>query len=40
VNEVWEVFNSWQVALRKDKPEVLLIEQKLGLEYKTSYFKQ
>jgi len=39
-NDEWEIFNNWQVGLRKDKPEVLLIEQKLGLEYKTSYFKQ
>jgi hypothetical protein len=40
VNDVWEVFNNWQVALRKDKPEVLLVEKKIGLAYKTSYFKQ
>ena len=39
-DEAWEVFNNWQVALRKDKPEVLLIEQQLGLAYKASYFKQ
>jgi hypothetical protein len=40
VNEDWEIFHNWQVGLRKDKPEVLLMEQKIGLEYKTSYFKQ
>lgn len=40
VDEAWEIFNNWQVALRKDKPEVLLMEQEIGLEYKTSYFKQ
>jgi len=40
VNESWEIFNNWQVGLRKDKPEVLLMEQKIGLEYKTNYFKQ
>ncbi len=40
VNDDWEIFNNWQVALRKDKPEVLLMEQNIGLEYKTSYFKQ
>ena len=40
VNEDWEIFNEWQVGLRKDKPEVLLMEKKIGLEYKTSYFKQ
>lgn len=40
VDDTWEVFNNWQVALRKDKPEVLLMEQQIGLAYKTSYFKQ
>jgi len=39
-NDSWEIFNNWQVGLRKDKPEVLLMEQKIGLAYKTSYFKQ
>jgi len=39
-DDVWEVFNNWQVALRKDKPEVLLMEQEIGLGYKKSYFKQ
>ena len=39
-NDDWEIFNNWQVGLRKDKPEVLLMEKELGLEYKTSYFKQ
>ncbi|TSE04970.1 hypothetical protein [Aquimarina algiphila] len=40
VNDAWEIFNNWQVGLRKDKPEVLLIKKELGLEYKTTYFKQ
>lgn len=40
VNKDWEIFNDWQVGLRKDKPEVLLMEKKIGLGYKTSYFKQ
>lgn len=40
VNNNWEIFNDWQVGLRKDKPEVLLITQELGLQYKESYFKQ
>jgi len=40
VNEDWEIFHNWQVGLRKDKPEVLLMEQNIGLEYKMSYFKQ
>jgi len=39
-NDDWEIFNNWQVALRKDKPEVLLMEAEIGLEYKKSYFKQ
>jgi len=39
-NENWEIFNDWQVGLRKDKPEVLLMEKSIGLEYKRSYFKQ
>jgi hypothetical protein len=39
INEEWEVFNNWQVGLRKDKPEVLLMRQEIGLEYKSSYFK-
>lgn len=40
VNDNWEIFNNWQVGLRKDKPEVLLMEKEIGLRYKTSYFKQ
>ena len=40
INEDWEIFNNWQVGLRKDKPEVLLMKQEIGLDYKTSYFKQ
>ena len=40
VNEDWEIFHDWQVGLRKDKPEVLLMEKSIGLYYKTSYFKQ
>jgi len=40
VNDDWEIFNDWQVGLRKDKPEVLLMEKEIGLANKTSYFKQ
>ncbi|WP_335728945.1 hypothetical protein [Psychroserpens sp.] len=40
VNDDWEIFNNWQVGLRKDKPEILLLEKEIGLKYKTSYFKQ
>ena len=39
-DDAWEVYNNWQVGLRKDKPEVLLLEQQIGLGYKKSYFKQ
>jgi hypothetical protein len=40
VNDAWEIFNNWQVGLRKDKPEILLMEKSLGQKYKTEYFKQ
>tara|TARA_R100001369_G_scaffold59335_1_gene86135 strand:- start:575 stop:1492 length:918 start_codon:yes stop_codon:yes gene_type:complete len=40
VNDEWEIFNNWLVGLRKDKPEILLMEKKIALEYKTRYFKQ
>lgn len=40
VDDAWEIYNNWQVGLRKDIPEVLLMEQQIGLQYKTSYFKQ
>ncbi|MGB5818096.1 MAG: hypothetical protein WBG90_01335 [Saonia sp.] len=40
VNDDWEIFNDWQVGLRKDKPEVLLMEKQIGLAYKTSFFKK
>jgi len=39
-NDEWEIYNDWQVGLRKDKPEVLLMEKQIGLAYKTSYFGQ
>ena len=39
-NDEWEIFNNWLVGLRKDKPEILLMEKKIALEYKTRYFKQ
>lgn len=34
INDKWEVFNDWQVLLRKDKPEVLLLTRDLGVAYK------
>jgi len=39
-NDDWEIFNNWQIGLRKDKPEILLLTQELGLHYKSAYFKQ
>ncbi|MGB5237194.1 MAG: hypothetical protein WBM43_13530 [Flavobacteriaceae bacterium] len=39
-NDAWEVFENWQVFLRKDKPEVLLLTPELGAYYKKEYFKQ
>ncbi len=39
-NDAWEVFKEWQVFLRKDKPEVLLLTRELGAFYKKDYFKQ
>jgi hypothetical protein len=39
-NEVWEVYANWQVMLRKDKPEVLLVTEELGNFYRKDYFKQ
>ncbi len=39
-NEAWEVYDDWQVLLRKDKPEVLLLTPELGAFYKKDYFKQ
>lgn len=29
VNDVWEVFGDQRVALRKDKPEILMISEKM-----------
>ncbi|MBT8184880.1 MAG: hypothetical protein KJN76_08560 [Eudoraea sp.] len=40
LNDEWEIYNNWQVGLRKDKPEVLLMEKQIGLAYKSSYFGQ
>jgi hypothetical protein len=39
-NDNWEVFNDWQVLLRKDKPEVLMLTKELAVFYKRDYFKQ
>jgi hypothetical protein len=38
VNDDWEIFKDWQVLLRKDKPEVLLLTPELGKFYKADYF--
>lgn len=36
-NNYWVVFNDWQVALRKDKSEVLLLTKEMGKLYKESF---
>jgi hypothetical protein len=38
VNNDWEIFKDWQVLLRKDKPEVLLLTPELAKFYKADYF--
>ncbi len=38
VSDAWESFNDWQVFLRKDKPEVLLLTPELGYFYRDTYF--
>ena len=38
-DDIWEVYNNWQVAQRKDKPEILLMEQQIGLDYMKEYIK-
>ena len=40
VNDAWEIFDNWKIGLRKDKPEILLLNQELGLFYKKEFFKQ
>lgn len=40
VNDTWEIFDNWKIGLRKDKPEILLLTQELGLFYKKEFFKQ
>lgn len=40
VNEKWEIFNDWQVGLRKDKPEILLVKPEIGLQYKSTFLKK
>jgi hypothetical protein len=34
INEKWEFFNNWTVALRKDKPEILFLTKELAEQYK------
>lgn len=40
VSDDWEAYRDWQVFLRKDKPEVLLLTPELGQYYKKEYFGQ
>lgn len=39
-NEAWEAYNNWEVMLRKDKPEILLLTPQLAEYYRKEYFKQ
>lgn len=39
LNEQWEFFKDWSVALRKDNPEVLFLSKKLALGYKNDLSK-
>lgn len=39
-NEAWDIFHSWQLHLRKDKPEILVLSKELAEFYKKDYFKQ
>ena len=36
----WEAYNNWQVMLRKDKPEILVLTPELAEFYRKDYFKQ
>lgn len=38
VNDDWEVFKDWQVLLRKDKPEVLVLTPEMAKFYKADFF--
>ena len=39
-DESWEAYNNWQLMLRKDKPEILLLTPQLAEYYRKEYFKQ
>jgi hypothetical protein len=39
-DDTWEIYNNWQVGLRKDKPEVLLMKKEIGQDYKKEFLKQ
>lgn len=39
-DEAWEAYNNWQLMLRKDKPEILLLTPRLAEYYRKEYFKQ
>jgi hypothetical protein len=38
-NAAWEVFKKWEVLLRKDKPEILVLTPQLAQYYKKEFFK-
>ena len=39
VTDTWEAFKGWQIALRKDKPEVLVLSENLAPIFKERYGK-
>mgnify|MGYP001828517878 CR=1 FL=1 len=39
-DEAWEAYNNWQLMLRKDKPEILVLTPELAEFYRKDYFKQ
>jgi len=39
-NDDWEIYDNWQIGLRLDKPEVLVMTKAIGQYYKKEYFKQ
>jgi hypothetical protein len=39
-NNIWEVFNDWEVSLRKDKPEIMVLSKARAIEHKAKLLKK
>ena len=39
VSKKWEAYNDWKILLRKDIPEILILNQELGLTFKNKLIK-